>query len=101
MPKRIKKLTNILGEGDMQAMADVMGGLLDKQAAILASKKDLEKLATKQDVADLKDYMDQGFESVMAGIDAVAEKLTEKEKFDRLVDWAREVGNKVGVKVKI
>ena len=31
------------------------------------------------------------FESVISGVDAIAEKLTEKEKFDRLVEWAKEV----------
>jgi uncharacterized protein YydD (DUF2326 family) len=82
------KLKTVLTNADFQAMSDIMGGLLDKQSAVLASKEDLRaletriesKMATKQDLADLKDYMHEGFEAVMEGIDAVAEKLAEKEK---------------------
>ncbi len=94
------KLKN-LAEEDLQAISDTMVGLLDKQASTLASKKDLEDLATKKDLADLKDYMHEGFESVIEGMDSIAEKLTEKEKFDKLFEWAREVGEKVGVKPKV
>lgn len=106
------KIKTLLREGDIQVISDLMGGLLDKQSAVLASKEDLQKvelrlgsvevnMATKQDLADLKSYMHEGFESVIAGVDAISEKLTEKEKFDRLVEWAREVGEKVGVKSKV
>ena len=100
MKKTKANLKNMLTPGDLSAIGDLMGGLIDGQSAVLrrdlASKEDLKSLKV-----ELTDYMDQGFESVIAGIDAVAEKLTEKEKFDRLVEWAKEVGNKVGVKVKI
>ena len=94
-----------LAQDDLQAISDVMGGLLDKQAAVLASKSDLEEvkaeMATKNDIADLKVYMHEGFEAVMEGIDSVAEKLAEKEKVERLVEWAISVGEKVGIKPKI
>lgn len=93
----------------MRAIGDLMGGLLDKQAAILASKKDLETLrsemATKNDLKnlerDLKVYMHQGFEAVMNGMDNLSERFVEKEKFNKLVEWAKVVGEKVGVKPKI
>lgn len=88
-----KPKLKFLAEEDLQAISDTMGGLLDKQAAVLASKEDLHDLEAR-----MNNRMDEGFESVMAGIDAVAEKLTEKEKFDRLLEWAKEVGEKVGVK---
>ena len=97
------KLKN-LAEEDLQAISDVMGGLLDKQSAIL-----LNDLASKQDLAEaehrikteLKDYMHQGFEAVMHGMDNLADRFVEKKKFEKLVEWAREVGEKVGVKPKI
>ena len=91
-----KKIINRLTEEDLEAFSNVMAGLLDKQAAVLASKQDLKKLEN-----DLKDYMHEGFEAVMEGIDAVAEKLAEKEKVERLVEWAIKVGEKVGVKPKV
>lgn len=99
------KFKALLTPTDLNAIADLMGGLMDKQAAVLASKQDLKdlesRMASKEDLADLKSYMHEGFESVMEGMDALAAKLTEKEKFDRLVEWAREVGEKVGVKSKV
>jgi hypothetical protein len=108
----------LLSEADLQAIGDLMGGLMDKQAAVLASKQDLkdeigsletrmDSLETRMDVklnnleTNLEDYMHQGFESVMEGMDAISEKLAEKEKVERLVAWAKEVGEKVGIKPKI
>lgn len=93
----------------MQAIGDLMGGLLDKQAAVLAGKKELAEvkasMATKSDLGNLEERinqrMDEGFEAVMQGMDNLAEELAEKEKVEKLVQWAREVGQKVGVKVKI
>lgn len=102
------KLKN-LAEDDLQAISNVMGGLLDKQAAVLASKKDLEdlesRMATKDDIKnlerDLKAYMHQGFESVMLGMDNLSERFVEKQDFKKLVEWAKLVGEKVGVKPKV
>lgn len=95
----------------MQAIGDMMGGLLDKQAAVLASKKDLQevKVVLKVEIekseqrikTELKDYMHQGFEAVMNGMDNLSERFVEKEKFEKLVEWAKIVGEKVGVKPKI
>jgi hypothetical protein len=108
MKKVKKQLNSILGDGDLQAIGNLVGGLMDKQAAVLASKKDLEKLATKEDLRDLdkkvdslEERMNEGFEAVMNGIDTVVEGLAEKERLEKLVLWAREVGEKVEVKVKI
>jgi predicted nucleic acid-binding Zn-ribbon protein len=106
-----QKIKGLLTQTDLESLSDLMGGLMDKQAAILASKKDLKDeitgLETRMDTklndleTNLKDYMHQGFEAVMEGMDSIAEKLTEKQKFDRLVEWAKEVGEKVGVKPRV
>ncbi len=94
-----RKLKNLVPE-DLQAIGDVMGGLLDKQSAVLrrdlASKEDLKDLET-----NLKDYMHQGFEAVMQGMDNLANRFVEKKDFEKLVEWAKIVGEKVGVKPKI
>ena len=98
-----------LAQDDLQAIYDVMGGLLDKQAAVLASKEDLKdlesRMATKDDLKDLEaslnQRMDEGFEALMEGIGSAAEKLADKEKFEKLMEWAREVGEEVGVKPRI
>jgi hypothetical protein len=96
--------TNLTGK-DLQAIGNIVGGLMDKQAAVLASKRDLENLATKDDLKDLerdlKAYMHQGFETVMEGMDSLADRFVEKERFEKLVEWAKIVGEKVGVKPKI
>jgi hypothetical protein len=105
--KNKQKLKGMLSKQDLEAISDLMGGLLDKQAAVLASKKDLEgvKNELKGDMAkletNLKYHMNQGFESVMEGMDNLTEKLAEREKVERLIQWAKEVGIKVGVKPKI
>lgn len=94
-------LQNKLSDQDLQAMSNVMGGLLDKQSA--AFSKDLEnvKVELKGEIEkskiELKDYMHEGFEAVMHGMDNLSDRFVEKEKFDKLLEWAREVGKKVGV----
>jgi hypothetical protein len=107
MPTSKLKIKMLLTDGDLQAIGELMGGLMDKQAAVLASKQDLKDLEDRVDIklsgleSNLKDYMHQGFEAVMEGMDAIAEKLAEKEKLERIVEWAKEVGEKVGVKPRV
>jgi len=116
------KLKN-LSQGDLQALTGVMSVLLEKQTARLLTKKDIQDLvskhdllasnqtlmATKQDLLaskedletlkiDVKDYIHQGVETVMAGMDSLEEKLAEKDKVDKLSHWAIKVGHKVGIK---
>ena len=102
------KSKNSLTTNDLQALGDLMGGLLDKQAAILATKVDLARvearlddMATKQDLADLKDHILEGFEAVMDGVDNLTEKLADKERLERIVEWAIIAGEKIGVKPKV
>ncbi len=89
------KLKNLAPE-DLQAISDAMGGLLDKQAATLASKQDLKDEITASEER-LKAYMHEGFEAVMHGMDNLSDRFVEKQKFEKLLEWAREVGKKVGV----
>ncbi|MEK7161114.1 MAG: hypothetical protein AAB729_00270 [Patescibacteria group bacterium] len=104
MKKDKTKVNKMLGQADLSAISDVMGGLLDKQSAVLrqdlASKKDLHDEISGVEVR-LKEYMSEGFESVMEGMDALAEKLADKEKLERIVEWAITVGEKVGVRPKV
>lgn len=73
---------SVLTNQDLQALGDLMGGLLDKQSAILATKEDLEsvraEMTTKEELNDLKvelkDFMSQGFEAVMGGMDDLVSK---------------------------
>ena len=37
-------------------------------------------LYSKEDLKDIKDYMHEGFETVMEGVDNLAKELTEREK---------------------
>jgi len=79
---------------------DKIAGLLDKtftdRLAPLATKVDLQQTEQK-----LKDYIDEGIETVMEGIDNISKQLAEKERVDEIEKWAREVGEKVGVKLRI
>lgn len=88
---------NALSQNDL----DKIAGLMDDRFGAMASKDDLKPLATKEDLKDLKNYINDGVETIMQGIDNIAEKLAEKERVDKLEKWAQEVGEKVGVKLKI
>ncbi|MFA5991053.1 MAG: hypothetical protein WC794_02275 [Candidatus Doudnabacteria bacterium] len=98
MKKQQSNLKKSLTQADLQAVGDLMGGLIDKQSAVLASKKDLKELEVR-----INTRMDEGFESVsvIEGIDSLAEKLADKEKLERIVEWAITVGEKVGVRPKV
>ena len=88
MPEQ--NLTNLTPQ-DLQSISNIMGGLLDKQAAVLrselASKKDLQdlenRMTTKIDNLEtrLVVRIDEAVEAVMGGMDAMVDKFTEKDKF--------------------
>ena len=83
-------------------LGNLVGGLMDKQSAVLASKEDLSRvesnMTTKQDLQDLKSYIQEGFESVMQGMDDLANSMSNKERIDLLVEWTKEISQKVGIK---
>ncbi|GEM_PF-4172903 len=102
MKKSKQKLSNILGDGDLQAIGDVVGGLMDKQAAVFRTDlKDAVGASEFRIKRDLKDYIHQGVETIMNGMGNLSDRFVEKEKFEKLVEWAKIVGEKVGVKPKI
>ncbi|MBX4204974.1 MAG: hypothetical protein KW788_02155 [Candidatus Doudnabacteria bacterium] len=86
----------MLTNGDL----DKIAGLLDDRMAPLATKLELKDEITGLE-KNLKTYMHEGFEAVMAGMDSLSEQLAEKEKVDRLVDWAKEASKKIGVNLDI
>lgn len=98
MKKSKANLKKLLTPDDLQAIGDVVYGIIDKQVATLATKKDLEEIslemATKTDISDLKVYINEGFESVMEGVDDIANKLADKEQVQDLEKWAVKTGYK-------
>jgi hypothetical protein len=94
MKKIKRKVNNILGQSDLQAIGDLMGGLLDKQSVVLrkdlASKEDLQNLKV-----ELKDYISQGVETVMSGMDGLSEQMAEKQEVKKLEQWALKSGYKI------
>lgn len=82
-----------LTEGDFGRIADLLHGTLDTRLAPLTTKKDLENLK-----AELKQYNHEGVETIMAELDRIEEKLTEKEEVEKLKLWAAKVSEKIGVK---
>ena len=111
MAIREQNLKALLTDTDLTAIANIMGGLMNKQAAVLASKQDLREV--KEELVDkisetetrikteLKSYMNEGFEAVMEGLDAMTEKLAEKEKVDRMESWIKEASFKLGLKYQV
>ena len=89
-------MANKLTNSDLQAIAD----LLDKQTAVLATKEELKDQLDTQS-KELKAYIHEGIETVMTGMDNVANQLAEKKQVERLEDWAKVVGDKVGLKPKL
>ena len=92
--------TGVLTTDDL----DKIAGLLDKQFEMR-----LEPLATTQFVNDkvdsletsLKTYMDGGVEMIMAGMDSLEERVTEKDKVNRLAEWAKRASTKIGIEINI
>lgn len=101
MKKAKKQLNKVLCDGDLQAIGDLIGGLLDKQSAVLrvdlSSKKDLKNTEYRIK-SELTEYMNQGFEAVMNGIDNVAATLAEKKRVENLEKWALAASQKIGIK---
>lgn len=98
MPKKILKKQGSLTHGDLDKIADVVSGLLDKGLAFglapVATKKDLQELKI-----ELKTYAHEGVETIMAELDRIEDMLTEKEEVEKLKIWAAKVSAKIGIKV--
>lgn len=94
--------TNALSDGDIERI----GNLLDSRIAPLSKKQDDIALvvATKADLIDakneLKEYVHEGIQAVMDGMDKLSEQLAEKERVDRLENWTRQIAEKVGLRLQ-
>ena|SRR3989338_8324478 len=94
--------TNSLTEGDL----DKIAGLLDRQFDSRFKPFVKEEIIGVEDKisgleSSLKVYIHEGVETIMAGIDNIAEHLAEKDKVERIAKAVKEIGDKVGVKVNI
>ena len=79
---------NILSDSDIERI----GNILDTRLAPIATKKDLA-----DNKKELENYIHEGVESIMAGMDKLSEQLAEKERVYRLKVWTRIIAEKVGV----
>ena len=84
--------TSYLSDKDLDKIAT----LLDNRLAPLASKQDL--MATKQ---ELKDYIHEGVETIIEGMDKQNETFAEKEKVEKIEAGLKTVADKVGVKIHL
>ncbi|OGE76045.1 MAG: hypothetical protein A3C85_01845 [Candidatus Doudnabacteria bacterium RIFCSPHIGHO2_02_FULL_48_21] len=86
---------------------DKIANLLDDRLALLATKEFVReeiggvRSEMKTLENNLKTYIDEGIETVMEGIDNLSKQLAEKERVDKIAKWAKEVGEKVGVRIDI
>ncbi len=90
--KQKKTASGSLTIGDLDKIANV----LDNKMGNLASKQDLKNLKK-----GLVDYMQEGFEATMEGMDKLLEQMAEKEKLEKLRIWAGKVADKIGVRLEV
>lgn len=92
-----------LSDHDLDKIANLLDSQFDKRLAPLATKVFVEEQieGVKDDIAGLKTYMNEGFETVMNGLDDLSKQMAEKEKVERLVKWAKEASKRIGVVIDI
>lgn len=90
------KKTDSLTTGDLDKIANLLNKQFDQRLAPLATKEGLKEVEY-----NLKAYMHEGFTAVMDGMDKLAERMAEKEKLERIMEWAREAGEKIGIKPRL
>lgn len=83
--------TDVLTKGDLDKIANLLDEQFDERL----------KPFVKEEIDGLKVYVNEGFETVMAGIEGLSAQMAEKEKVERLVKWAKEAGQKIGVRIDI
>lgn len=72
-----------LNEADIGAIADLMGSLLDKQTAVLATKEELREGLAAQ-TSELKAYIHEGIETVMDDMTDLENRLDVRDRVDKL-----------------
>ena len=96
--------TDKLSDKDIDKIAELLDNRLIPLSNKMATQDGVEEAIQNSETRiknELKGYIDEGVETIMGGVDNIAKQLTEKEKFDRLAKWAREVSKKVGVRIDI
>jgi hypothetical protein len=68
-----------LDEGSLTSIATLLGELLDKQTAVLATKEEL-----RAQTIDLKAYIHEGTETVMDGMSDLEDRLDVRDRVDKL-----------------
>lgn len=71
---------------------DKVDGILNKLSSDVYSIQN--RMTTKE---ELKQYTQEGIETIMAELEKIEDKLVEKEEIDKLKIWAAKVSQKVGV----
>ena len=98
MKKRLDK-TNSLTNDDLDKIANLLDAQFDKRLAPLVTMEFVEGKINGLETS-LKAYMHEGFEAVTDGVDSLTEKLADKDRLERVVEWAIQAGDKIGVKPK-
>lgn len=95
MAHKSQNKTDALTNNDLEKIASLLNNAFDERLNPLATKAGLKEVET-----NLKDYIHQGIDMVMKGIDNITEMLAEKERVDKLEKWVQKIGDKVGVKLE-
>jgi hypothetical protein len=110
--KEQKNKTDALSGGDIDRIGNLLDNRLapmdknivglDKKLAhieeVMATKIDLKNEITASE-ARMKDYIHEGVETIMDGMNKLSEELAEKQRVDRLENWTKKIAQKVGVKL--
>lgn len=105
MKKIAKNKTDVLSNGDIEKIGSLLDNAFDSRLSPLEKKVDdmTQVMVTKDDLKntklELKDYINEGVQSVMDGMDKLSEQLAEKQRVDRLELWTKQIAQKVGVKL--
>lgn len=98
MNKATGNKTDSLTSNVIDKIADLLDDRLIPISTKMATKEFVKeeisgvKGEMKNLETSLKQYIDEGVETIMKGIDGITERLAEKEKVERLERWARLAG---------
>lgn len=93
----IKKSTHtgVLTNRDLDKIAGLLDQQFDKRIAPFV-KDEIGGSETR-----VKGYINEGIETVMTGLDDLSKQMADKEKVERLVQWAKKASGKIGVRIEI
>lgn len=97
--------TDSLSDGDIEKIGNLLDNSFNSRLKPINKNIDgiVEVVVTKSDlgnaVTDLKQYINEGIESVTDGMDKLSEQLVEKKRVDKIELWTKQIADKVGVKL--